>query len=61
MTQSFTLGLLNELEFGRRMDIPASKMPHQPADYRKMRADSAFRAHMVSAINKRNAESKNGW
>jgi hypothetical protein len=61
MTQSMTLGLLNELEFGRRMGIPAREMPHQPADYRKMRADPAFRAQMVSAIHKRNAESKNGW
>jgi hypothetical protein len=61
MTQSFTLGLLNELEFGRRTDVHATKMPHQPADYRKLRADPAFRAHMVSAIHKRNAESKNGW
>jgi hypothetical protein len=57
MTQSFTLGLLNQLEFG----IPATRMPHQPADYRKLRADPAFRAHMVAAIHKRNAESKNGW
>jgi len=58
--QSGTLRLLNELEFGRRMDIYATKMPHQPVDYRKLRGDPAFRAHMVAAINKRNAERKNG-
>jgi hypothetical protein len=59
--QSMTLGLLNELEFGRRMGIPAGKMPHQPADYRKMRGDPTFRAQMVAAIQARNAQSKNGW
>jgi hypothetical protein len=59
--QSLTLGLLNELEFGRQMGIPAAKMPHQPADYRKLCADPAFRAHMTAAIHKRNLESKNGW
>jgi hypothetical protein len=58
--QSMTLGLLNQLEFGRPMGIPAKKMPHQPADYRKLRGDPAFRAHMVAAIHKLNAERKNG-
>jgi hypothetical protein len=59
-SQSMTLDILNQLEFGRPMGIPAKKMPHQPADYRKLRGDPAFRAHMVAAINKRNAERKNG-
>lgn len=57
---SLTLGLLNELEFGRRMGIPASEMPHQPPDYRKLRRDITFRAQMVDAIHKWNAQSKNG-
>lgn len=61
MVLSFTLGLLNELEFGRRMAIHYSRMPHQPADYRRLRDDPAFRAHMVAAIRKHNAESRNGW
>ena len=61
MVHSFTLGLLNELELGRRMGIPAANMPHQRADYRKLRRDAGFRSHMVDAIRKHNAESKNGW
>jgi hypothetical protein len=60
IVHSFTLGLLNELEFGRRMGIHHSKMPHQPADYRKLQKDPAFRAQMVAAIRKRTAESTNG-
>ena len=59
--QSLTLGLLNELEFGRRMGIPPAKMPHQPAHYRQLRFDAGFRAQMVEAIRKRNAASRNGW
>lgn len=59
--QSLTLGLLNELEFGCRMGVPAAKMPHQRADYRKLRTDPVFRCHMTAAIHKRNLESKNGW
>lgn len=59
-TQSMTLGLLNQLEFGRPMGMPASKMPHQPADYHRMRGDPAFRALMVAAIRKLNAERKHG-
>jgi hypothetical protein len=58
--RSMTLGLLNRLEFGRPMGIPAKEMPHQPSDYDKLRKDPAFRAHLVAAIRKRNAESKNG-
>jgi hypothetical protein len=57
---SMTLGLLNQLEFGRPMGVPAREMPHQPADYRKLRGDPAFRAHMVAAIHKLNAERRNG-
>jgi hypothetical protein len=57
---SFTLGLLNELEFGRRMRIHHSKMTHQPADYRKLQKDPTFRAQMVAAIRKRTEESTNG-
>jgi hypothetical protein len=57
---SMTLGLLNQLEFGRPMGVPAREMPHQPADYRKLRGDPAFRAHMAAAIHKLNAERKNG-
>jgi len=60
MTQGFTLRLLNELELGRHMGIPSWEMPHQRAEYRQMRSDPAFRAHMVAAIRKRNAETKNG-
>lgn len=59
--QSLTLGLLNELEFGRGMGVAAAKMPHQRADYRKLRADPAFRVHMAAAIHRRNLESRNGW
>jgi hypothetical protein len=58
--QSLTLGLLNQLESGRRMGIPAREMPHQPADYRKLRGDPAFRAQMTAAIRQWNAQSKNG-
>jgi hypothetical protein len=58
--QSMTLGLLNQLELGRPTGMPAGKMPHQPSDYRKLRADPAFRAHMVAAIHKLNAERKFG-
>jgi hypothetical protein len=60
-TQSLTLGLLNELEFARHMGIHASNMRHQPAEYRKLRNDPGFRAEMVAAIHKRNAETRNGW
>lgn len=57
--RSFTLALLNELEFGRRMGIHACEMPHQPGDYRKLRSDPAFRVQMAAAIRRRNAESRN--
>jgi hypothetical protein len=60
MARSGVLRLLNELESGKPMWISADKMPRQPADYCRMRGDPAFRAHMVAAIQKRNAESKNG-
>jgi hypothetical protein len=56
----FVLGLLNQLEFGRRFDVPAVRMPHQPADYQKVRGDPTFRARMVAEMRKRNAESING-
>jgi hypothetical protein len=59
--ESLTLGLLDELEFGRRTEVPAIRLPHQPAYYRKMRSDPSFRALMVEAIRRRNAASKNGW
>jgi hypothetical protein len=59
-TQSMTLGLLNQLEFGHPMGIPARKMPHQPADYSRLRGDAAFRTHMVAAIHELNAKRKNG-
>jgi hypothetical protein len=55
-----TLGLLNQLEFGGSMGIPARQMPHQRADYRRLRGHAAFRAYMVVAIHKLNAERKNG-
>jgi hypothetical protein len=64
--RDFLIDLLDEqdrkhrLEFGRPMGIPAKEMPHQPSDYDKLRKDPAFRAHLVAAIRKRNAESKNG-
>jgi hypothetical protein len=61
VTHSMTLGLLNELEFGRRMGIPAWEMPHQPVDYRKLSSDPAFRAPMTAAIRLWNAQSKNRW
>lgn len=57
---SMTLRLLNQLEFGRPMGIPARQLPHQPADYRKLRSDPAFRAHMVEAIHRLNAKRKYG-
>jgi hypothetical protein len=58
--RSMVLSLLNALELGKRLPMSADKMPHQPADYRKLRNDPAFRAHMVAAIHSRNAASKNG-
>jgi hypothetical protein len=58
---TLTLGLLNELEFGRRMLIPAREMPHQREYYREHRNDPVLRAALVSAIQKHNRESKNGW
>jgi hypothetical protein len=58
--QSMTLGLLNELEFGQRMGVPAREMPHQADDYRKLQSDPAFRAKMTASIRRRNRESKNG-
>lgn len=58
--QSLTLGLLNRLEFGHRMGIPAREMPHQPADYRTLRNDPSFRAQMTAAIRRHNAQSING-
>ena len=54
------LGLLNELELGRRMGIPAASMPRQPEDYRARRNDAAFRDLMVGAVRKWNSEMKNG-
>lgn len=54
------LGLLNELELGRRMGIPAARMPRQPEDYRTRRNDTAFRDLMVGAVRKWNSEMKNG-
>ncbi len=59
-TQSMTLGLLNQLEFGRPMGIPARQLPCQPADYRKRRGDSVFRARMVDAIHQLNVVRTNG-
>jgi hypothetical protein len=52
--RSSALGKLNQLEFGRRMGIPAREMPSQPGDYRKRRNDSAFRENMVAAVRKWN-------
>jgi hypothetical protein len=60
MARAAVLRLLNELESGQRMWVPAEKMPHQPADYRRLRNDPVFRAHMVEAIHRWNAESRNG-
>jgi hypothetical protein len=57
---SMTLGLLNRLEFGHVFGIYARKLPHQPADYRKLRSDPAFRAHMVAAIHKLNSQRTHG-
>ncbi len=61
MTQSFTLGVLNELEFGRRMNVPPNDLPHQVADYFRLGSDPVFRAQMTAAIRQRNAQTKNGW
>jgi hypothetical protein len=61
MVLQCTLSLLNRLESGRPMLVHHSKMLHQPADYREMQNDPAFRAQMVAAICRRNAESTNGW
>jgi hypothetical protein len=58
--RGMVLGLLNELEFGKAFPIPADRMPHQPADYRKLRGDHAFRVHMVAAIHKLNSQRTRG-
>ena len=42
------------------MLIHHSKMPHQPADYRKLQEGVAFVPKSVAAIRKRTAESTNG-
>ena len=60
MGKAEVLQKLNELELGQRFVMPPNEMPHQPDYYRKVRNDPAFRAHMVAAMRKRNAESKNG-
>jgi hypothetical protein len=60
MEGNFALGLLNELESGHRMGVPAWEMPRQPSDYRKRRHDPAFRELMVGAVREWNAEMKNG-
>jgi len=60
LVRSQALGLLNELEFGRRMGIPAREMPRQPDDYRKRRRDPAFRELMTAAVRKWNFEMKTG-
>ena len=44
VVHSMTLGLLNELEFGRPMAIHDRKMPHQPGDYNRLRSHPIFRA-----------------
>ena len=56
----FTLGLLNELEFGRPFYVAAEKMPRQPKDYRNRRTDPAFRQEMTEAIRKVNRSKKGG-
>jgi hypothetical protein len=58
--QSLTLGLLNELELGRRMVIAADKLPHQRGDYRKLQYDPDFRARMTAAIQESNRQRTNG-
>lgn len=58
--RAFALSLLNRLEFGREIGVPSNQMPHQPDLYRRVRNNADFRALMVAAIRKRNAESKNG-
>ena len=55
-----TLGVLNRLEFGRQIAVPAREMPRQPDDYRKRRHDPAFRELMTAAVRKWNSEMKNG-
>ena len=58
--RTWALGLLNELEFGCRMAVPAAQMPHQAEYYRQHRNDPSLRTLLVSAIQKHNRESKNG-
>lgn len=58
--RSFTLGLLNELEFGRPFFIAAARMPRQPKDYRDRRTDPALRKQLIAAIRKLNREIKTG-
>lgn len=55
------INCLEEAKSVRPSIFLAGRMPHQPADYRKLRADPAFRADMVAATHKWNAESRNGW
>jgi len=59
--KGYALSLLNELEYGPHPTVPSGKLPHQADYYRKNRLDPQFRAVVVSAIQKRNAESKYGW
>jgi hypothetical protein len=60
VVHSMTLGLLNELEFGRPMAIHYRKMPHQPGDYNRLRSDPIFRARMTEVIHQRNLKGNNG-
>jgi hypothetical protein len=60
MTQTTALRILNEVESGKRMAIPARELPHQPSYYRKLRNDPAFRVQMAAAVRRRNEENKNG-
>jgi hypothetical protein len=53
------LSMLNDLEFGRLL-VPVQDLPMQPKDYRVRRNDPAFRATMVRAIHKWNADNHLG-
>jgi hypothetical protein len=60
LTESEVLGLLNRLEFGRLIAVPARELPSQRQDYRERRNNPEFRRMMLAAIHQWNGAMKNG-
>jgi hypothetical protein len=54
LTGRYALMLLNELEYGRRTNVPVQDLPKQPKDYRERWANPGFRAKMLEAVHRWN-------